>query len=406
MKKISKRPTRLYGALIALLSLVCIGAGAVTVAAQADAQSLEPAAGQHLITLHDEGVEKGILTSATTLRQALKEANVPIDPNDLIEPGLDEKLIATSYEVNIYRARPVTVIDGTVRQKVMSPYQTPKQIAQHAGILLHDEDEAALEANTDMVSEGAGIQLKIDRATEFTLVLYGKKMTAYTREKTVNAMLEKKNIEVGANDTLSVAAAQPLTKGMTVELWRNGKQTVTEEKDVPFETEKIKDMDRPVGYREVKTPGETGKRSVTYEVEMKNGQEVARAEIQSIITKEPKKQVEVVGAKPSGDGLSKGKGVFFYTDSQGVVHRETYYDLPMSKVMISCGGGTYSIRADGAKVDGAGYILIAANLNRYPRCSIVETSLGLGKVYDTGGFAAVHPDGFDLATDWSNNDGN
>ena len=31
--------------------------------------------------------------------------------------------------------------------------------------------------------------------------------------------------------------------------------------------------------------------------------------------------------------------------------------------------------------------------------------MGPGKVYDTGGFAARYPHGFDLATDWTNNDG-
>jgi hypothetical protein len=73
--------------------------------------------------------------------------------------------------------------------------------------------------------------------------------------------------------------------------------------------------------------------------------------------------------------------------------------------MRACGGGTYSIRSDGAKIDQDGYVLIAANLMSYPRCTVVETSLGPGKVYDTGGFAVRHPYGFDLATDWTNYNG-
>ena len=77
----------------------------------------------------------------------------------------------------------------------------------------------------------------------------------------------------------------------------------------------------------------------------------------------------------------------------------------MSGVMGMCGGGSYSVREDGVKVDQDGYVLVAANLSRYPRCSIVETSVGLGKVYDTGGFAASNPEQFDIATDWSNHDG-
>jgi hypothetical protein len=74
--------------------------------------------------------------------------------------------------------------------------------------------------------------------------------------------------------------------------------------------------------------------------------------------------------------------------------------------MYACGqGGRYTVRFDGMKIDSEGYIIIAANYARYPRCSIVETSAGLGRVYDTGGFVTRYPDGFDLATDWSKADG-
>jgi hypothetical protein len=78
----------------------------------------------------------------------------------------------------------------------------------------------------------------------------------------------------------------------------------------------------------------------------------------------------------------------------------------MSVVMQSCGqGGRYYVRPDGAKVDNQGYIIVAASYVSYSKCSIVETSLGLAKVYDTGGFATRFPYGFDLATDWSVADG-
>jgi hypothetical protein len=117
-------------------------------------------------------------------------------------------------------------------------------------------------------------------------------------------------------------------------------------------------------------------------------------------------QTEVIGIRNDGSGLTQSKGAQLYTDSKGVAHRETYYDLNMSVVMRSCGqGGYYTVRPDGAKVDAQGYIIVAANYSIYPKCSIIETSLGLGKVYDTGGFAIKHPYGFDLATDWTRLDG-
>lgn len=118
---------------------------------------------------------------------------------------------------------------------------------------------------------------------------------------------------------------------------------------------------------------------------------------------EPHKKVVFA---PTPDALTVAKGAQVFVDSNGVAHRETYYDLPMNMVIGTCGpGSSYHIRSDGAKVDQDGYVLVAANLAAYPRCTIVQTSLGPGKVYDTGGFATRYPYGFDLATDWTNYDG-
>lgn len=388
-----------------VLALLC---GAVIIVLmtvrQVNAESTPTGSGSRLITVHDNGVDKGILTKASTLREVFKDAGILVDPNDLIEPGLDDELQANQYDVNVYRARPVTIVDDNVSVRVMSPYRTASQIAKQASIDLQDEDETTMEASTDTVGQGAGVRMQITRATAFTLNLYGKKMTAYSQAKTVGDMLKAKDITLGSNDIVSAAQTAPLTAGMIVEVWRNGAQTVTDEQAIPFATEKILAMDLPIGNRQVKTQGQNGVRMVTYEIVMQNGKEISRKEIQNVVNKEPVKQVELVGNK-SVNGLTKSKGAGVFTDSQGVAHRETYYDLPMNVVMRACGGGDYTIRSDGAKIDRDGYILVAAHYGRYPRCSVIETSMGLGKVYDTGGFVARYPDGFDLATDWTNYDG-
>jgi uncharacterized protein YabE (DUF348 family) len=384
-------------------SVVAVFFGLV-LAHQVNAQSAVSESGKRLLAVHDGDTERGLLTEATTLRAAFAEAHIPIDPNDRVEPGLDDKLEANNYEVNIYRARPITIIDGQTRIKVMSPYRTPKQIANEAGLTLHDEDIATMTTNADVVGQGMGVQLVVTRATEFTLGLYGKKTVAYTQAKTVADMLKEKGITLGSDDTISAKLDAPIQPNMDVAIWRNGAQTVTEEQAIPFTTQKILDMDHAIGYHQIKTKGVAGIRLVTYEIVMKNGKEIGRKKIQNVVSSQPSGQVELVGNKPVNP-LSKSKGAGYFTDSQGVSHRETYYDLPMSAVIGACSSGTYSVRADGAKVDRDGYILIAANYGNYPRCSVVETSMGLGKVYDTGGFAAHHPTGFDLATDWTNYDG-
>jgi hypothetical protein len=181
---------------------------------------------------------------------------------------------------------------------------------------------------------------------------------------------------------------------------------VSVDQEIQFATAIVYDADRPIGYRVVQQKGTVGNRSISYELEIKDGVEISRIEIANIITRNAAAQTEVIGIRNDGSGLTQSRGAQVFTDSKGVSHRETYYDLDMGVVMLSCGqGGYYTVRPDGAKVDGQGYIIIAANYAIYPKCSIVETSLGPAKVYDTGGFVARHPYGFDLATDWSRADG-
>lgn len=356
----------------------------------------------HLVAIHDRDIDKKIVTKATTIAEALKEAGITLDDRDTVEPSRDEQLTAESYQVNIYRARPVIVVDDNTRQKIMTPYQTAEQIASDAGIVIHDGDLAKVERSEEL-ADGAGLMLIITRATPVTFNLYGKTFTARTMAKTVGEMLEEKGVTLTRDDLVSPSVYTLITEGMTIKVWREGRQTVTVDEPVDFPVERIYDTSKPIGYKAIKTAGVLGSRTVVYDIVTINGEEASRTEVNSVVTKKPQTQTEIIGVEP-GDGLTKNKGVNFFTDSSGVAHRETYYDLPMNVVVGFC-GGSYVVRSDGAKVDQDGYVLVAADLSRYPRCSIVETSLGLGKVYDTGGFVARYPDGFDLATDWTNGNG-
>ena len=357
-----------------------------------------------LVTVYDRGVERTFVSRAETVEEALKEVDIPLDKWDRVEPARDEPLIAMEYQVNIYRGRPVIIEDGNIRQKIMTAAQTPEQIADAAKIELFDEDRLELLQNEDMLNDGAGLRLVVRRSVPFTLRLYGAQIEARTLGATVGDMLAEKAIELSEGDFLSVDKTQPIVPGMTVSLWRNGVQTVTVTEPVDAPIRQIRDANRNVGYSEVKQEGVPGEKQVTYEISMTNGVETSRTIISEVVTQQPVERVEVLGVKTTSGGLTQSKGVNYYQDSRGTVHRETYYDLNMSVVVGFC-NGTYSVRSDGVKVDQDGYVLVAASLSRYPRCSIVETSLGLGKVYDTGTFTSVHPDGFDLATDWTNPNG-
>ena len=292
--RLRKSTTFITAASLALLGLVGVFAGSLA----ARPASAANEAGR-LISVHDRGKETVFLTQAETLKQAFEEAGIEIDSHDAVEPSIDEKLVASDYQVNIYRARPVMVIDGTTRLRVVTPYQTAEQIVADVGVSLYTEDTTDLSRSTDIVSEGAGLQLKIDRATPIMLDLYGKNTEVRTQAETVGGMLKEKGITLAGDDRSSLGSSTAISSGLEVRIWREGKQTITVDEAVAFEVEQIKDADRAVGYKEVQTAGKEGKRNVTYEVNVINGQEVSRTEIASIVTEQSVKQVEVVGAKPA-----------------------------------------------------------------------------------------------------------
>ena len=267
MRILTKKKTVISGVSIAISCLLAVVIGFFIVSTRTAGAETKPVNGERLLTVHDGGVDRVILTRATNLSDAFKEADITLDPQDLVEPGLDHELVASNYDINVYRARPVTIVDGSVRQKVLSPYQTAPQIAQQAGITLYPEDQADVDVSTVNAGyQDVGLQMTVDRAMPFTFVLYGKTMTARTQATTVEAMLKEKDITLGANDRVSVDGSTAISPDLTVRVWREGKQTVTVDEEVSFETETIKDADRPTSYKEVKTPGTKGSRSVTYEV--------------------------------------------------------------------------------------------------------------------------------------------
>lgn len=235
-----------------------------------------------LVTFYDRGESHVILTKATYIQDALRDADIDVAPGDVVEPAISSELLSSDSAVIIYRARPILVVDGAFRQKVVTAAAAPNEIATQAGApALGEQDKASIKEGS-LIADGASHVLTIERA----------------------------------------APPDP-----------------------------------------------------------------------------------ILANKPTPQALTASKGAQVFVDSNGVPHRETYYDLPMNIVIRHCGPGDYTVRDDGAKVDKDGYVLVAASYRNYPKCSIVETSMGLGKVYDTGGFALRYPHGFDLATDWTNRNG-
>ncbi|MCL2451592.1 ubiquitin-like domain-containing protein [Candidatus Saccharibacteria bacterium] len=406
-KFLSARSPLFVALTVLVLFAVAAGVAAVIFASRGATDSNQIQ--YHVVTIYDEDVEKTVITTTGNVADALKSAEISIGQYDHIEPALDQELKEAILIVNIRRARPIVVVDGRREVRTITASRDREEIAAKAGIKLYPEDEAELSLPDDLLlTDGAGLLMKVERAKVVNLRLYGQDLVVRTQKSTVAELLEEKGIKLGFDDGMDLALDTPIKDGMSLRVWREGIQTVTATEVISFTTKIVTDPTRKVGYREIQTKGQDGQRTVIYEIEVRDGQEVGRRILSEVIDMPPVEQVELVGIKSSLEGvppLSARRGAQTYWVGP-ILRKETYYDLPMGVVMRNCGqGGYYTVRADGVKVDRDGFVIVAANLNRYPRCSEVDTSVGRGKVYDTGGFAKNNPEQFDIATDWTNRDG-
>src|SRR5688572_30166465 len=207
---------------------------------------------ERVITVYYDGIEKTIVTDAQTVAEALERAQVTLHDFDTVEPAADTQLVAPSYNVNVYRARPVTVVDGYQRYTVMTSHTSAREIVQAAGLELFAEDTYSLTRIDDIVREGGvGLKLTIDRATPVTLVLYGKRADIRTQASTVGDLLAEKQVVMSDQDGTNVSPATPITPGIEVQVWRDGVQTLTDEQEVAFSTKQIRDTSKPVGFKEI-----------------------------------------------------------------------------------------------------------------------------------------------------------
>jgi uncharacterized protein YabE (DUF348 family) len=264
----------------------------------ANGQTLGPS-DNHIVSFYSDNATSSIPTRAETVGDFLEKAQINMGEFDIVEPSKDTKITEDNFRISVYKARPVTIIDGDNTAFVMTPHKSPRLIAEKAGITTYPEDNVELSSVNQFIEEQTiGEKLTIDRATPVSLSLYGAPSAVYrTRATTVGEFLKQNNITPEAGATISPAESTTLTGNMSVFISKFGKKTITEEVEIPFDKETTNDPNQPAGKITVTSPGTPGKKQVTYELDLRDDKEIGRRTIQEVVTAQPVKQTQTRGTK-------------------------------------------------------------------------------------------------------------
>ena len=278
--------------------------------------------------------------------------------------------------------------------------------------------------------EAAEKEIKLSKRN-ISLELKGKVFEKSVPAGTVKDALAYLRVELGPNDIIDTDINTELTEGQKIVI-----------KNVKYRTEEtVEAVDYEVVYKntdslyegetEVETEGVEGERKVVNKKKYVNDVLESTEFVSDEITKAPVNKVVLNGTKekaaapaPVYQDYTEGYIYPYLTNTMGrnlngPSGQETYYNMDMSGIVSSLqrGGWMYNqcvdtdlidyildtkgywVREDGCKMFGD-YIMVAAGLDVRPRGSLVQTSLGMGIVVDTGGFAYNDPYQLDIATTW------
>lgn len=248
----------------------------------------------HIVYLFDSGQRQTLDTRSKTVGELVKKLPLKLIPQDVIEPSLDTEIVEDNFRINVYRARPVTVVDNGLKTVAITAQKSPRVAAQDAGINVYPEDKADF-AQGNLRENTIGEEVILTRATPVSLTLYGTALTVRTHSKTVGDLLKEKNVKLQKDDTLTPGPETPLSPTLQVTLVRNGTQVLTVQEDIPAPTQYVSDSTLSLGATALRQAGVPGKRAVTYQIVTENGKETSRVVLQSTIIQAPVPQITARG---------------------------------------------------------------------------------------------------------------
>lgn len=263
----------------------------------------------HIVIITHDEQEQTVPTRAQTVDELLKKTNITLHEGDVVEPSLDTEIVSDNFRVNVYRAVPVTVVDGERKTFAYSAASTPRSIVKQIGIEVYPEDELLLLPTQNFLVEGSiGERVVINRATPVNVNIYGTQVAMRTHAKTVGQLLKEREIKLGPDDTVQPTQGIGIQPGMQIFILRKGTQIQTVEQEIAMPRETIEDASLSFGTIVTRQIGAPGRRLVTFQIELENGVEVARKEIQSVVTVPPVAQI-----------TARGKAVQIPADKQAVM---------------------------------------------------------------------------------------
>lgn len=260
--------------------------------------STQGASDLRIVNIYADGQQQTVTTRAKNVGDLLSRLEIPLVEQDIVEPKRDTLILEDNTQVNIYRARPVEVVDGDRTFTLFTAQRAPRLVAIEAGLDLYPEDDVEFERiDATVLESSASEQLVIDRSVEVKLNLYGAIKIIRTTADTVDDLLAKQQITLQEGETIQPLSDAPIANGLLISVNKSGVKTAVVTEPIVFGTETVDSPDITAGTTQIDREGVLGERAVIYEIVEQDGVEISRREIQQVVLREPVNSIRLRGTK-------------------------------------------------------------------------------------------------------------
>ena len=254
-----------------------------------------------IVIIKYDGHTVTVPTKISTVGDLLASLGIKINQGDVVAPSLTTQINQNDFRINVYRGRPVEVIDGVNRTFSYSAEVTPRAIATQVGVQVYPEDNVKVLPSTNFLSDGAiGSRIVVDPAIPVNLNIYGTPTVVRTHAKTVNEFAKQEKIKLAKGDSITPFGATPITANMAVFLIHKGTNITNVTQAIAMPVQSIQDNSLAYGTSSISQKGSPGVETITYLNNLENGKVVSRTVLQDIVTVQPVTEIVKQGTSLSG----------------------------------------------------------------------------------------------------------
>lgn len=239
-------------------------------------------------------------TIGDALREAdltLKPGDRILNAGHLVQPtaplghaGDDSATIV----IAIQRAVPIQIDDNGALTTFYTTAPTLGEALRQAELVVYLGDHVSPDLGTPIAP---GWQVYIRRARPATIFVDGRTIRTRTRADTIGEMLEQEGIHLENLDYSEPKADQPVTAGLNVQVFRVREDLITESEPIPYETVWQADPVMEIDQRQIVQVGVDGVKKRTIRLRYENGREVRRSVDKEWIDAAPTTQIIGYGTK-------------------------------------------------------------------------------------------------------------